>query len=322
MLKVYRSQNDLYPHQIRFRHRVTHRFNTFHRTSVAQEVDLSKEIRAPSVTCTPSESTTGPKRTSETLTLDELGLSEATASVHRGENEALRRLERDGYERKEHQGQEARNEAFMSSFISHILPKEDVQGFLGTMQSCDKWVGSTRPTSVAVTLNGADAKAKYLIDWDPGVNPDNWLFTSAFYNMHHRVYSYGVSGKSDKSELSNSSRSWRSSPTSIFIPPISLPQIFKRKKSGRSAVKTVDDQNQSCICSRVAWSKTTKSQTDPPRMIFCEAATRKCSGKWITQTLAAGSTLKRKQAGSGDKALTRRRTQRKTQQILLHCEEA
>ncbi|SJL12892.1 uncharacterized protein ARMOST_16325 [Armillaria ostoyae] len=69
-------------------------------------------------------------------TLDELGLPEATASIHRGENEALRRLE------------------------------------------------------------------------------------------------IAFPGKSDKSELSNSARSWRSSPTNIFIPPISLPQIFKRKKAG------------------------------------------------------------------------------------------
>ncbi|PBK94649.1 hypothetical protein ARMGADRAFT_1029037 [Armillaria gallica] len=46
----------------------------------------------------------------EIPTLDELGLPEATVSVHRGENEALRRLEIHNYERKEHQGQEGRNE--------------------------------------------------------------------------------------------------------------------------------------------------------------------------------------------------------------------
>ncbi|KAK0496282.1 hypothetical protein EDD18DRAFT_1331823 [Armillaria luteobubalina] len=285
---------------------------TFHRTSVAQEVDLSKEIRAPSVTCHGmkseggriwnrivcsqlSESMTGPRRTSEIPTLDELGLSEVTASVHRGENEVLRRLEvycedprraarvlkpktrlaefnppettalspylncgrlgvneflwriRETVTREKNikvKRQETKHEPenpegidvlpnskalFMSSFISYILLsrypkanilkddrtgmktpkidcwlefKEDAQGFLGTMQSCDKWIGSTRPTYVAVALS--------------------------------RLQCYSDSGKSDKSELSNSARSWRSSPTNIFIPPISLPQILKRRQAGRA----------------------------------------------------------------------------------------
>ncbi|PBK70919.1 hypothetical protein ARMSODRAFT_95778 [Armillaria solidipes] len=63
-----------------------------------------------------------------------------------------------------------------------------------------------------------------------------WLFTSAFYSMYYRVYSVTALQRSQARATRASCQILPGAgavPRQIYLfPPISLPQIFKRKKAG------------------------------------------------------------------------------------------
>ncbi|KAK0232378.1 hypothetical protein EDD85DRAFT_793198 [Armillaria nabsnona] len=158
----------------------------------------------------------------EIPTLDELGLPEATASVHRGENEALRRLEN-----RKIQKTDDRTGMKTPKIDYRLEFKEDIQGSLGTTQSCDR---TDFPRK-----NGADAKAKYLIDWDPGANPGNWMCTNR--DFRSRLQRYSVPRQEQQERAVKFCPELAQFPDKYIYSPISLPQIFKRKKAGGRAVE-------------------------------------------------------------------------------------